>query len=347
MRAAYFVSPRKIALLEEPEPAPPGPGEVLVRIDRLGVCGSDIHYYLEGRIGDQVLTFPASLGHECAGTIVSVGLGVEDLCPGQHVAIDPAISCGQCDQCRRGRLHTCRRLRFLGAPGEAPGAAAELRLLPAENCYPVPANLSLEEAVLAEPLSIAFHAVRLGSIIPGMRVGVIGCGPIGLCVIGVLQMSGVAAIYASELLSPRRQIAQTMGCRRVFDPASEDVVQAILAEEPTGLDVVFECSGDPSVIDLAQLLLTPGGTLVIVGITPHPTLTFNVHRMRRAELTFRNVRRQVGCMPQALSALSNGLIPSRLLLTHRFPFEKINEAFELVASYQDGVIKAIVNISEA
>lgn len=344
MKVAYFVAPQQIALVEEADPPPPGPGEVLVRIDRLGVCGSDIHYYLEGRIGDQVLAFPASLGHECAGTVVGVGQGVGHLRPGVRVAIDPALSCGRCDQCRRGRHHTCRQLRFLGAPGEAPGAAAEFRVLPAENCYPVPENLSLEEAVLAEPLSIAFHAVRLGMITPGMRVGVIGCGPIGLCVISVLRLAGVGAIYASELIPRRREVARAMGCRAVFDPQAEDIVRAILAEEPAGLDVVFECSGDPGVIDIAQSLLAPGGTLVIVGITTQPTLTFNVHKMRRAELTFRNVRRQVGCMGQALWALSKGLIPSELLLTHRFPLERINDAFQLVANYQDGVIKAIVDI---
>ncbi len=345
MKTAYFVAPREICIVEEPAPRAPAPGEVLVRIDRLGVCGSDIHYYLEGRIGDQVLNYPASLGHECAGTIVATGSGVNFLSPGTLVAIDPAISCGRCDQCRRGRAHTCRHLRFLGAPGEAPGAAAEYRLLPAENCYPIPSNLSLEEAVLAEPLSVAFHAVRLGAITPGMKVAVIGCGPIGLCVAAVLRLAGTAAIYASELLDYRRELALRFGCHRALDPQTEDIAAQILAEEPFGLDVVFECSGDPAVIDLAQLLLTPGGTLVIVGITPQPSVNFNIHRMRRSELTFRNVRRQVGCMEQALSALSLGLVPGRLLITHVLPFANINEAFELVAAHERGVVKAIVDLT--
>lgn len=345
MKVAYFVGPRQIAIAEEPEPPSPGPGEVLVQIERLGVCGSDIHYYLDGRIGDQVITYPATLGHECAGTIVAIGENVHGLSPGMRVAIDPAISCGQCDQCRRGRMHTCRRLRFLGAPGEAPGATAQYRLLPAENCFPVPPNLTLEEAVIAEPLSIAFHAVRLGAVVPGMRVGVIGCGPIGLCVVAVLRMAGVGLIYASEPLEYRREFARRWGSRRVYNPAEEDIVAEILAAEPTGLDVVFECSGDPAVLDLGQLMLTPGGTLVIVGITPQPKVCFNIHRMRRAELTFRNVRRQVGCMKQALDALASGAVPGRELVTHVLPFDRINEAFHLVAEYRDGVVKAIIDLS--
>jgi L-iditol 2-dehydrogenase len=232
----------------------------------------------------------------------------------------------------------------MGAPGEAPGAAAELRILPAENCFPVPENLLLEEAVLAEPLSIAIHAIRLAGIVPGMRVGVIGCGPIGLGVIAAVRHLAVAAIYAVELLEYRRQAASALGCERVFDPTTEDVVHKLLQKEETGLDVVFECSGDPKAIDLGQSLLTPGGMLVIVGITPNPRVSFDIHRMRRAELTFRNVRRQVNCMEPALKMLARGQIPSQLFLTHLLPFGKIGEAFELVAHYKDEVIKALVNL---
>lgn len=344
MKVAYFTELRTIVINEEPEPGPPGPREVLVRIRRVGVCGSDVHYYLEGKIGDQILPYPATLGHECAGTVVAVGSEVRDLVPGMDVAIDPAFSCGQCDQCRSGRPHTCRNLRFMGAPGEAPGAAAEFRLVPAENCFPVPQGLSLEEAVLAEPLSIALHAIRLGGVTPGMRVGVIGCGPIGLGILAVLRHAGAGPLYASEPLAYRREVAVALGCRKTIDPRRQNVRDSILEEEPRGLDVVFECSGDPDVIDVAQEILTPGGTLVIVGIPTQPLVSFNIHRMRRVELTFRNVRRQVGCMKPALTALALGHVPSKLFLTHVFPLGRIGEAFETVAQYADGVVKALVDL---
>ncbi len=347
MKVAYFVGPHSIRLIEEPCPNIQKPDEALVRMDCLGVCGSDAHYFSHGRIGDQVLEYPATLGHECAGTIVAVGDDVADLQSGDRVAIDPAISCGQCDQCTTGRENTCRHLHFLGSPGEAPGAAAEYRVLPARNCLKVPEKVSSEEAMLAEPLSIALHAVRLAELYAGARVGVIGCGPIGLGVIAMAKLMAPVVIYACDLLEYRCRLAEQLGAVEtvvVHPHNATGLVHRWQTSEPRGLDVVFECSGDPQAIDIGQQVLIPGGMLVLVGIPIAPRVEFDIHRMRRAELTFRNVRRQRGCMMPVLRALESGQIPSHLFLTHRFAFNQIQDAFELVEDYRDGVIKAVVRI---
>ncbi len=347
MKVAYFTGLRKLEIREEPKAKIEDPGSVLVRIDRVGVCGSDVHYYLRGRIGDQTVEYPATLGHECSGTVIEVGSAVGSLAAGARVAIDPALSCGQCDQCLAGRVNTCRNLQFLGCPGEAPGAVAEYRVLPAENCLPIPDNVTLEEAVLVEPLSVGLHAVRLGDVYPAARIAVIGAGPIGLSVLLCAKAQAPCSIYVTDLIDRRLEIARSCGADWTGNADRDDVTAAILDAHPTGLDLVFECSGEPACIDQAQRLLTPGGTLVLVGIPSVPAVSFDVHRMRRAELTFKNVRRQKGCVAPVIRMIAERQIDVAPLLTHSFPLAEIREAFELVAAYGDGVIKAVVDLSSA
>lgn len=346
MRVAYFTSLRNLEVRDEPRPELTEPTDVLLRIERLGVCGSDVHYYTEGGIGDQRLDYPATLGHECSATVVEVGPGVRGLQPGDRVAVDPALSCGHCDQCRAGRANTCRNLRFLGCPGEAPGAAADFHVLPAENCVPIPASMTLEEAALVEPLSIGLYAVRLASLRPGMRAAVFGCGPIGLSVMLCAKATADCKILATDLLDRRLEVAKACGADWTGNARSSDAQAAIARREPMGLDLVWECSGDPACVDQAQRLLAPGGTLVLVGIPGVRRVDFDIHVMRRKELTFKNVRRQRDCVGPAVNLVADRRIDVSPLLTHRFPMERMQEAFELVASYGDGVIKAVVDLSE-
>lgn len=352
MKVAYFTGLRRLQILDRPEPKLSRPEEVLLRIDRVGVCGSDVHYYANGRIGDQVLQYPATLGHECSGTVVEVGSAVDRLKAGTRVAVDPAMVCGRCDQCSAGRPNTCRKLQFMGCPDEAPGAVAEYRVLPAENCFAIPDGVSLEQAVLVEPLSVGLHAIRLGGIRPDgdqppTRVAVFGCGPIGLSVLLCAKAESPCTVYATDLLDERLQVARRCGADWTGNARRDDVTGAIAAQHPRGLDLVFECSGDPACIDQAQRLLAPGGTLVLVGIPPMPQVSFDVHRMRRMELSFKNVRRQIGCIAPVIRLLGGGHFEVDPLLTHRFPLAEIREAFELVAAYGDGVIKAVLDLSGA
>ncbi len=345
MKVAYFTALRRIELRDEPTPTIDQPEQVLVRIDRLGVCGSDVHYYAQGGIGLQRVAFPATLGHECAGTIVEVGSEVTRLKPGDRVAIDPAFACGTCDQCRVGRQHTCRNLRFMGCPGQAPGAAAELAVLPAANCLPVPDAVSLDMAVLAEPLSIGLHAVRLGEVYPAARIAILGSGPIGLSVLLCAKVQAPCTIYATDLLESRVELARQCGADLALNASQADAVATIAQHEPFGLDLVFECSGDPACMDHAAALLTPGGTLVQVGIPPAPRVEIDPHAFRVKELSVRNVRRQKGCVAPVIRMMAEGHIDAAPLVTHHFPLSQIGDAFELVADYRDGVVKAMVDVS--
>jgi L-iditol 2-dehydrogenase len=318
---------------------------VLLQIDRVGICGSDVHYYLEGRIGNQVLQYPATLGHECSGTVLETGSAVHGLKAGDRVAIDPAFPCGKCDQCLIGRAHTCRRLLFMGSPGQAPGGVAERYVAPAVCCTAIGASMSLDEAMLVEPLSIGLHAVRLSQLAAGMKIAVLGAGPIGLSVLLCAKATAPCTALATDLLDERLAVARRCGADVVFHPRKNNVAAEIAQREPLGLDVVFECSGDPDCIDLGQSLLRPGGRLMIVGIPRADSVAFDPHGMRRSELCFQAVRRQNDCVAPVIGLISQRKLNPAPLLTHRFPLDEISAAFELVAGYRDGVIKAVVEIS--
>jgi L-iditol 2-dehydrogenase len=261
------------------------------------------------------------------------------------VAVDPALVCGTCDQCLAGRKNTCRNIRFMGSPGQALGAVAEYRVVPAENCLVIPDSVSLDQAALVEPLTIGMHAVRLADLYPGTRMAVLGVGPIGLGVLLCARLTTAVTAYATDLIDERLAVASKCGADWAGNAATDDVVAAISAREPRGLDFVFECSGDPACIDQGARLLTPGGTLLLVGIPPTDAVSFDIHTARTHELTFRNVRRQKGCMAPVIRLVAEGHVDTGPFLTHRFPLSEIGEAFELVAGYRDGVIKAIVDVS--
>ena len=347
MKVAYFTALRELQILDEPKPLLTRPGDVLLRMDRVGVCGSDVHYYVNGRIANQIVEYPASLGHECAATVAEVGSAVRRVTVGDRVAVDPALVCGTCDQCAKGRVNTCRNLQFMGCPGQAPGAVAEFSLMPAENCYPIPDSMSLDVASLVEPLSVGLQAVRLGQLYPAVKMAILGAGPIGLSVLLCAKAVASCTVYMTDLLDQRLNMATRMGADWTGNADRQDIAAAIAQTEPDGLDLVFECSGNPACINQAIGMLSPGGTLVIVGIPPTPNVEFDVHRMRSWELSVKNVRRQAGCIEPVIRLLSTGRIDARPLVTHRFGLEQIRDAFELVADYRDGVLKAVLELSSA
>ncbi len=343
MKAAVLTGIEKIEIADMPAPAIQGDKDVLIRVQRVGLCGSDMHYYRTGKIGSQVVEFPFVVGHECAGQVEQVGSGVKMVKVGDRVAVDPAVSCNQCDQCRAGRGNTCRKLKFLGCPGQMPGALCEYLVMPEQSCFPAGA-ISLDQAVLTEPLAISLYAVNQAQLDKHSDMAVLGAGPIGLgCILFGVAASG-GKCFATELIAERIEAAAKAGADYVFNPKSKDIAKSILAKCSAGVDVVFECAGRQETLDEAVEILKPGGKLMMIGIPEQDRVSFVIDRIRRKELTMINVRRQNECTDQAVEMVADGQLDADFMITHHFDISQIAEAFDIVANYRDGVIKAMVKI---
>jgi L-iditol 2-dehydrogenase len=319
--------------------------DVLIKIEAVGICGSDIHYYKHGKIGDQIINYPFSLGHECSGIVVEIGSDVRNLLPGYRVAIDPLISCGTCSQCLNGREHTCLNQKFLGCPGQLEGCLSEYVVLPERNCFRIPNEMSAETAVLVEPLSIGYYATQFMNHIANVEtVAILGAGPIGLSVALSLKTVGINSIYMTDILDYRLSFSHTAGAIWTGNPHKEDVVNILKTKNPSLFDIVFECCGKQEALDQAIELLKPGGMLLIVGIPETNRISFDISKIRRKEITIQNVRRQNNCIQPVIDLISTGKLCPDFLITHIFPFHKTKDAFNLVAEYQENVIKAIIRL---
>ena len=344
MKAIALTALKKMELVEVPEPAVKKDTDVLLKIDKVGVCGSDVHYHETGRIGSQVVEYPFIVGHECSATVKTVGSAVTRVKVGDEIVVDPAASCHHCDQCRQGRENTCENLRFLGAPGQGSGCLCEYIVMPQDSCYPTHRKITLEQAALCEPLTIGIYSVRQSKIPPNAKVAVLGSGPIGLSCMAAAQAQNVEKIYMTDKLDYRVRTAKNAGAIWTGNPDKENVVEAILGQEPAGVDVVYECAGQQETLDEAVELLKPGGKLMLVGIPRLERVSFFIDKLRRKELTLINVRRQNGCVQTAIDLIASGKINVDFMITHRFKFEDTPAAFEMVSSYSDGVVKAMISV---
>lgn len=343
MRTMVLTGLRKIEKTDRLVPTLTGSNDVLVKIKTVGVCGSDVHYFTEGKIGSQVVKFPFAVGHECSGVVIETGSSVKNVKPGDLVAIDPSIHCGNCDQCQSGRPHTCRNNRFLGCPGQIEGCLADYIVMPDFTCFPLNSTFDQTNAALIEPLTIGVYSVELAKTdFQDKTIGIFGAGPIGLCTLMVLKTQSPGRIFCFEPIDFRRKKAQELGADMIFDPFIEDAFEVTMRNEPLLLDVVFECSGDQKAVDDAVKILKPGGKLVLTGIPPEAKYTFDMDLMRRKELAVQNVRRQNHCVEKAIELISVGL-PVNKIVTHRFQPENTQEAFEMVAGYRNDVIKAMID----
>lgn len=330
-------------MIDVPDPVITDDHEVLIKMKRLGVCGSDVHYFKHGKIGSQVITYPFTVGHEGAGEVIRVGKSVKLVKPGQRVAIEPAMSCGKCDQCLSGRPNTCRKLKFLGNPGQASGCLSEYVVMPETSCIPVSSEITYDQAAISEPLAIGVYAVKQSIPMKGSKIGILGFGPIGMSVLLPALSQGAEKIYVTDKISERLEIAKACGASWTGNPDSEDVVTKIREQEPLLLDAVFECCGQQEATDQAIEMLKPGGKLMLIGIPEFSRWSFRVDHMRHKEITIYNVRRQANCVEPALEMMENGKVDVARMPTHRFSFSDTQKAFELVAGYKDGVMKAMID----
>lgn len=343
MKSMVLTGIRQMEMKEVPKPEIENDDDVLIKLARVGVCGSDIHYYVSGKIGSQVVKYPFPVGHEAGGIVEEVGSGVTRVKPGDEIAIEPAMPCWKCDQCLAGRPHTCRKLKFLGCPGQADGCLSEYIVMPETSCFPLAANMNLDDAALSEPLAIGVYAVKQSLDLKGKKVGILGFGPIGMSVFLPAQAEGAAKIYVTDKVDARMQKARELGAAYAGHPDREDVVKNIIDHEPFMLDVVFECCGQQEAIDNAIDLLKPGGKLMIIGIPEIKRWSFDVDKMRHKEITVINVRRQNHALEPTLEMMEKSIINARPMITHRYKFDQTKEAFDLVDKYADGVMKAMID----
>jgi L-iditol 2-dehydrogenase len=336
MKVLRLHGPRDLRLHIEPYPTP-GPGESLLRVTAVGLCGSDVHWFSEAGIGDARLTRPLVLGHEFAGVIES---GKRR---GERVAADPAVPCGACEFCLEGNPNLCDALRFAGH-GTEDGALREYMAWPTRCLHPLPDSLTDADGAVLEPLGVAIHAVDLGHIRPGMAIGVFGCGPVGLLVLQVARMAGATRLIGTDKLAHRLEAARSLGATAVFQAANgQESAEILAATDGKGIDVAFEAAGENEAVEVAIETVRPGGRVVLVGIPADDRTTFTASTARRKGLTIKLSRRMKHVYPRAIRLVESGMVDVRSVVTHRFPLEEIDQAFS-VAERREG-LKVIIQPS--
>ena len=346
MRVAPLVAQHRFELTDAPVPDP-GPGQVQVRVAYVGVCGSDLHNFAEGSVGDTPSIYPMVLGHEPSGTVVKTGTGVTGWAPGDEAALEPAIYCYHCEFCLRGRHNLCSHIVFLSQPTD-PGFFRDYVNLPVHNLLPKPKNIGLKELTLFEPLAVVLHSMEFVQLRTGEDAVVFGSGTIGAMTVAALKMSGAGRVYVVDPVPHRRELAKAMGADVVIDPLQVSAGKEILREtNGRGVDVAIDCATKNGSMDEALIATRSAGRVVITGIPSEPEPTIKFHVARRKELAIFNVRRSNHESELALRVLASESRRFAPILTHTLPLEKIQDAFTMLEHYSDGVGKVCIQIGNA
>lgn len=338
MRAAYIHGVRDIRVGERPMPVP-GPGELLLRVSAVGICGSDLHYYKEAAIGHARITQPFICGHEFAGHLL------EDYPPmglkaGQLVAVDPAKPCGHCEWCARGHVNLCPHVQFLGSPPNLHGAMTEFIVVSPGQIFPVPEGFTAVQAAMLEPLGVAIHAMDLAKTKRVLEtVAIIGCGPIGLCLLQLAGLSNKGAIYAIDPVEYRTNKAAELGATQVAAHHSA------IAEwtDGRGVDLVLEATNSPEGFQIAAETARIGGRVVLVGIPDGDQYTpLSASMLRRKGLDIRMSRRMGHVYERAIQLVAERKVDVDCLVTHQFELNRAADAFHYPAEFVDGALKTII-----
>ncbi|QAV69663.1 NAD(P)-dependent alcohol dehydrogenase [Salinibacterium sp. UTAS2018] len=331
MRASVLESAHHLVVREVDTPVLAS-DQVLVRIAAVGVCGSDVHYFHEGRIGDFVVDAPLILGHEASGTIVAVGTEVSADRIGERVSIEPQRACRICTQCKRGRYNLCPSIEFYATP-PIHGAFAEFAVIQADYAFAIPDSVSLEAASLFEPLSVAIWAHKKALTQPGSRVLIAGAGPVGILLAQVARAYGATEVIVSDLAAARRDRALEFGATSVIDPT------VVSADEVPEVDAFIDASGAPSAIRAGILALAPAGIAVLVGMGADD-VSLPVSRIQGRELLVTGVFRYANTWPLAIELVASGAVDLESLVTSTFSLDRVEEAFE--ATRDPNTLKALI-----
>ena len=343
MKKSVLTGIDRMEVVDAPIPELVNDTDVLIRMKVVGVCGSDIHYYATGRIGSQVVEYPFTVGHEGAGLVEKVGKAVTTVKPGDPICVEPSVACGHCDQCLAGRPHTCRNNLFLGCPGQIEGNLSEYIIMPESQCIKLALGQSIDDGATSEPLSIGLYAVKQAALSPDDTIGILGFGPIGMSVLQMAKARGNEKLYVTEKIEERLQLAVDNGAVWIANPLKQNVEKELAAALPELLDVVFECCGQQETMNNAIEMLKPGGKLMLIGIPEFDRWSFSADKARRKEISIINIRRQNNCTHETLEMLAEGKLNGSAMITHRFAFDEVGKAFDMVKNYKDGVMKAMID----
>ncbi len=343
MKVAVMEAIGKI-VFEEREIPTPKPDEALVKLEYVGICGSDMHYFAHGRIGNFIVEPPFVLGHEAGGTVVSVGSEVKHLKPGDRVALEPGKTCGKCEFCRTGRYNLCPDVIFFATPPVG-GVYQEYVAHEADLCFKLPDNVSTMEGALIEPLAVGFHAANLGGAHAGQTAVVFGAGCIGLMSMMALKAEGVSTVYVVDVVNSRLEKATELGATAVINGAAEDAVQAL--EKLTGgrgADLVIECSGNEKAARQAIQMCKKGATIVMVGYSKTGELTLPMGMAMDKELTIQMVFRYRHIYPMAIEAVASGRLNLKGIVSNTFELDDLQNAMDRSIADKDNIIKAVIKI---
>ncbi len=348
MKSARLHGPRDVRIEEINEPGSPGTGDVLLRVGAVGICGSDLHMYADGRIGDTVFSSPLVLGHEFMGTILEAGVAAMDgnhqpLHIGQRVAVDPSSPCNHCEMCEQGHPNLCPNHTFYGVY-PTNGALQERMIVHAHNCFPIPESVGDGAGTLLETLGVAIHAVDLGKLRIANTVAVIGCGPVGMLILKLAKLAGSAEVYAFDKFPWRVEKARQWGAQ-AYNVHKVDPLQTVLNEtHGRGADVVFEAAWADESVQLAADMARVGGRLVLVGIPGDDRLFMHHSTARRKGLTIMMARRMKHTYPRAIHLATSGALDLDDLISETVALQDTPAAFQKNLNYDEGVQKIIIKI---
>ena len=342
MKVCVLTGKKELQWIEREIPQP-GRGELQIKLEYVGICGSDLHFYQEGRLANWELNGPLALGHEPGGVVTAVGEGVTGFEIGDKVALEPGVGCGKCKECLEGHYNLCRNVKFMAIPNERDGVFSDYCVHDAVMCYKLPDTVGTMEGGLMEPLCVGLHATELSNARIGESAIVLGSGCIGLCTVMSLRARGVSEIYVSDVLEKRLEKALEVGATRTFNSAKGEDIEAFAKTLPGGgVDQVYECAGNRFTTLQTCRLLRRAGKVTLVGVSPEPVLELDIATLNAMEGTIYSVYRYRNLYPKAIAAVASGMIPLKKIVSHTFAFKDCIHAIEYSTEHKDEVIKAVV-----
>ncbi len=341
MKAMAMMELGRIEPVERPAPEPEA-DQVLVKVKCVGICGSDVHYFHDGRIRNNIVKPPFILGHECAGEVAEVGSAVTRFKVGDRVALEPGVPCGECSFCRDGRYNLCPHVIFFATP-PVDGVLKEYVVHPESMTFHLPEGMDYEQGALIEPLAVGYHAAMQGGARVGKTAAVLGSGCIGLMTMVALKSMGVDTIFATDVIEPRLAIARDLGAK-TFNAAGDVVAQVLETTGGVGVDLVFECSGHPGATLQTASLVKRGGKIVLVGMSPVSEMPFDIGQILGKEASVETVFRYRNIYQMAIDAVSAGRAKLSGIVSHRYRFEDTQKACEEAVAKRSEIVKGVIEL---